>query len=50
MQPHPKEPRKEQEPKPEPIDPPRDVPPAESPREQVDQPNVEVSHPGRLHR
>lgn len=40
MQPHPKEPCKEQEPNPEPIDPPRDAPPAELPGEPVDQPRV----------
>lgn len=36
----PKEPRKEQDPKPDPIDPPDDVPPVEVPGDPVEQPNV----------
>ena len=36
----PKEPRKEQEPKPVPIDPPVDVPPAELPGDPVNAPNL----------
>ena len=36
----PKEPRKEQDPKPEPIDPPSDVPPAELPGDPINVPNV----------
>lgn len=36
----PKEPRKEQEPTPDPIDPPNDVPPVEQPGDPVEQPNV----------
>ncbi|WP_417283666.1 hypothetical protein [Comamonas sp.] len=36
----PKEPRKEQEPAPDPIDPPNNVPPGKSPSDPVDQPNV----------
>ena len=35
-----KVPRKEQEPKPEPIDPPSDVPPVELPGDPLDKPNV----------
>lgn len=40
MQLNPKEPRKEQEPTPEPIDPPSDAPPVELPSEPMDKPNV----------
>lgn len=40
MQHHPKEPRKEQEPKSEPIDPLSDAPPVELPGEPIDKPNV----------
>lgn len=40
MQLHPKEPRREQEPKPESIDPPSDAPPVELPGDPVDKPNV----------
>ena len=36
----PKEPRKEQDPQPAPIDPPDDVPPVELPGDSVEQPNV----------
>lgn len=37
---HPTDPRKEQDPRPEPIDPPSDVPPAELPGDPIDEPNV----------
>lgn len=40
MQLNPKEPRKEQEPKPEPIDPPSDAPPVELPGDPMDEPNI----------
>lgn len=40
MQMQPKEPRKEQEPKPEPIDPPSDAPPVELPGDPMDEPNI----------
>ena len=36
----PKDPSKDQDPKPEPIDPPSDVPPVELPGDPVDKPNV----------
>lgn len=40
MQHHPKEPRKEQEPKPVPIDPPSDTPQVQLPGGLMDAPNV----------
>lgn len=36
----PKAPREEQEPKPDPIDPPNDAPPAELPGDPINEPNV----------
>lgn len=36
----PKDPRKEQEPRPEPIDPPNDEPPMELPGDPIDEPKI----------